>query len=109
MSTANTQTGPQSTLLKAYEEKITAQVQEAKAKLDEFEARAKEQKAQGEIDVIGKLKTAKQNIDRKVQELKTTHETHVARAKADVETEVARFKTAVDELGAKLKVHATTK
>src|SRR5512133_3354488 len=108
MSTANP-AGPQGTLLKAYEEKITAQVQEAKAKLEEFEARAREQKAQGEIDAIGKLKVAKQNIDRKLQELKTTQETHVARAKAEVDTEVVRFKTAVEELGAKLKAHATTK
>lgn len=109
MSTAKTQTGRQSTLLKAYEEKITAQVQEAKARLEQVEARAKEQRARAEIDAIGKLKTAKQNIDRKLQDLKTTHETHVARAKADIDAEVARFKTAVEELGAKLKTHPTTK
>lgn len=109
MTTPNTQTGPQSALLKAYGDKLSAQVQEAKAKLEEFEARAKEQKAQAEIDAIGRLKTTKQNIDRKLHDLKETHETHVARAKADVEAEVARFKTAVEELGAKLKAHATTK
>ncbi len=105
MSTKHTE----SPLLKAYEEKLTAQVQEAKARLEEFEARAKEQKAQAEIDAIGKLKTTRRNIDRKLQDLKTTHEAHVTQAKADLDAEVARFKTGVEELGAKLKSRATTK
>ncbi len=105
----STNTGSQSPLLKAYEEKITAQVEEAKAKLQEFEARAKEYKAQAEIDVIRKLKTTERDIDRKLQDLKTTHESHVEQAKADVAAEAARFKTAVEEVGAKLKAHATTK
>ncbi len=103
MSNPSTHTGSHNSLLKAYEEKLTAQVQEAKAKLEQFEARAKEQKAQVEIDAINKLKTAKRDIDRRLHDLKTTHESHVTQAKADLDGEVARFKTAVEELGAKFK------
>ena len=55
---ANTHTAPQtqSATLKAYEDKIRAQVQEAKAKLDQFEAKAKEKKAQAEITALNSLK-----------------------------------------------------
>ena len=71
MTTTNTpsvQQTPNPTL-KAYEDKVRAQVQEAKARLDQFEARAKERKAETEITTINRLKTARQDIDRKLQGL----------------------------------------
>jgi outer membrane protein TolC len=95
--------------LKAYEDKIQAQLQQAKAQLDMAEAQAREKKAQTEITVINDLHTARQDIDRRLQDLKTTHDSHVARAKSDIDGALARFKASVDGIGAKLKTHSATK
>ena len=96
---SNTQTSTGT--LKAFEEKIKTQVADAKSKLDQFEA--KEKKAEAEAATISHLKTAKQNIDRKLQDLKATHDAHIAHAKSDIEADVAKFKASVDALGAKFK------
>ena len=96
-----------SATLKAYQDKINSQVREAKTRLDELETKAKEQKAQAEIAAINRLKTTRENIDRKVQDLKTAHETHVAQAKAEIDAEVAKLKSSVDELATKFKMHVT--
>jgi F0F1-type ATP synthase membrane subunit b/b' len=106
MGTSTTQQGPSATV-KAYGDKITAQLQDAKGKLAQLEARAKETKAQAEIATVNSLKTAKQNIDRKLQDLKTTHDTYVARAKADIDADVAKFKASVDDFAAKVKTAST--
>src|SRR6266542_3940167 len=102
MATTNTP-GAQaaSAALKAFEDKVKAQLAEGKAQLDLAEAKAKEKKAQAEIAVIGGLQKAKLDIDHRLQDLKTTHETHVARAKAEIDADVAKFKTSVGEIAAK--------
>ena len=96
-----------SATLKAYQDKITNQVKEAKTKLEELETKAKEQNAQAEIAVINRLKTTKENIDRKLQNLKTTNEAHAAQAKADLDADVAKFRSSLDELATKFKMHVT--
>jgi hypothetical protein len=52
--------------IKAYQEKVRAQLQEAKAVLNGFEAHAKGKLAQSEIDTITRLKAKNQEIDNKV-------------------------------------------
>ena len=52
--------------IKAYQEKIGAQLQEAKAVLNGVEAHAKGKLAQSEIDTIARLKAKHQEIDKKV-------------------------------------------
>jgi wobble nucleotide-excising tRNase len=103
MTTTNPPSAPQAPTLKAYEDKVRAQVQEAKAKLEQFEAKAKEQKAETEMTAINRLKTAKQDIDRKLQGLKTTQAEHLAHAKADIDADVSRFKASIDTLSGKLR------
>ena len=98
-----------SATVKAYENKIAAQVQEAKARLDQFEAKAKEKSAQAEISAIHGLKTAKQNIDRRLQDLKTTSSVYAAQAKAGIDADVAAFKASVDELAGKFKTDPARK
>jgi hypothetical protein len=93
----------QKATLKAYEDKIRAQVQEGKAKLEQFEARAKEQHADAEISAINQLKTSRQNIDRKLQELKSTQEAQVAHAREVIDADVAKFKASLDMLAGKLR------
>ena len=102
MATTTTQAAP-NPMLKAYQDKVAAQVQEAKAKLEQLEAKAKKKKAQGEIAAINTMKTAKQNIDRKLQDLKATHDSNVARAKTEIDADVAKFKASIDELSGKSK------
>ena len=89
--------------LKAFEDKIKAQVAESKSKLDQFEAKAKEKRAGAEAATINHLKTTKQEIDRKLQDLKATHDAHVARAKSEIEADVAKFKASIEDLGARFK------
>jgi len=104
-----TTTPKASATLKAFEDKVTAQVQEGKAKLEQLEAKAREKGAQSELDAVNRLKATKENIHRKVQELKTTNEEHMARAQAAIDTDVAAFKARIEELGAKLKPESAKK
>jgi hypothetical protein len=103
--TTNNPSSPQmqNATLKAYEDKIRAQVQEAKAKLEQFEARAKEKHADAEISAINQLKTSRQDIDRKLQELKSTQEANMARAKEVIDADVAKFRASLDTLSGKLR------
>ena len=91
--------------IKAYQDKIGAQLQEAKALLNGFEAHAKGKMAQSEIEAITRLKAKNQEIDKKLHhDLKTAGEVAVAaKVKADIDAEVAKFKTSVDQLAAKFK------
>ena len=98
---SNTQTSTGT--LKAFEDKIKAQVAEAKSKLDQLEGKAKEKRADAEATTFKQLKAANQNIERKLQDLKATHDAHVAHAKSDIEAEVAKFKASIEDLGAKFK------
>ena len=91
--------------IKAYQEKVNAQLQEAKALLSGLEAHAKGKLAQSEIDTIARLKAKHQEMEKKVhQDLKTTGEVAVAaKVKSDIDTEMTKFKTSVDQLSAKIK------
>jgi hypothetical protein len=51
------------TEIKAYQEKVNAKLQEAKAAINGFEARAKGKLAQSEIDTIAQLKAKNRRGD----------------------------------------------
>ena len=91
--------------IKAYQEKVNAQLQEAKAVLNGVEAHAKGKLAQSEIDTIARLKAKNQEIEKKVhQDLKVAGEVTVAaKIKSDIDAEMTKFKTSVDQLSAKVK------
>jgi hypothetical protein len=105
MSTTNTSVTAKaaSATLKAYEDKISAQLSNAKASIDQLEAKAKDAKANAEIGTINGLKTAKGNIARRIQDLKTTSAANVSRAKAEIDSDVALLRAGVDEVAAKVK------
>jgi hypothetical protein len=96
---------PVNSSLAAYVEKARAQIQEGKAKLDQIQAKAKEKQAQAEAGAIYRLKATKQNIDRKVQDLKTTSDAHLAHAKADIDADISAFKASVDALHQKVSTY----
>jgi hypothetical protein len=90
--------------VKAYQEKVNAQLQQAKAVLNGLEAHAKGKLAQSEIDAINRLKAKHQEIEKKVHhDLKTAGEVAVAaKVKTDIDSEVAKFKASLDQLSAKV-------
>lgn len=94
---------------KAYEEKISALLQQVKAQLEEFEARAKSRAAQAEIDAIHRLKTKHQELDKKRQVLKTVGDAKVEQVKAEIDGEVTKLKAAIAELATKLKTEPRAK
>ena len=98
-----TTTPTPSATLKAYEDKVSAQIQESKTKLEQLEASAKEKGAQAELNAINSLKSTRENIHRKVQDLKMMHENHMAHAQSAIDADVAAFKARIEELSAKLK------
>ena len=102
MATTNTTstTKPANERLKVYADKVSAQIQEAKAKLDQFEAKAKEKRAQAHVTAANNLKTMRDHISKKVEDLKTTHASNVSRAKSDIDEALATFKSKVKEIGA---------
>jgi hypothetical protein len=87
-----------SATLKAYEDKVNAQIRDAKAKLEQYEAKATEQRTQAENKAIEQLKTTRQNLEQKVRGLKTTQEGSMERTKAEINAEVARLHTSIDDL-----------
>jgi len=96
----------QNATLKAFEQKIEAQLQQAKAQLEELGARAKGKVAQGEIDAIQNLKTKHDEIDKRRQELKTVGEAKAETVKAQIDAELAKLKSSVAELATKIQQHA---
>jgi hypothetical protein len=91
--------------IKAYQEKVNAQLREAKASLEGIEAHAKGKLAQSEIDAISRLKAKHQEIEKKVHhDLKTGGEVAVAaKVKSSIDAEITKFKTSLDQLAAKVK------
>jgi porphobilinogen deaminase len=91
--------------IKAYQGKINAQLQEAKAVLNGVEAHAKGKLAQSEIDTLNHLKTKHKEIEKKVHhDLKAACEVAIAaKARSDIDAEVTKFKAAVDQLSKKVK------
>ena len=96
METQNTQPETASTL-EAYEGKIAAQIHAANTRIDEFEASAKPRLAQAEISAIDGLKTARQNIERMVVDLKTTRDAQVVRTKADIDAAIVSFQASLED------------
>lgn len=98
--------------LKAYEEKVISQLDQAKAKLNEYEAHYKGKKAEAEIQMIRGLRVAHDEIVKKSAELtmlagKTAADAKVTQIKAEIDAALANFNTKLAQLSD--KVHSTTK
>jgi uncharacterized coiled-coil DUF342 family protein len=90
---------------KVYEEKISAQLHEAKALIDEFEAHAKKNKAEAKIEKINTLKKKREEIEKKLHQLlKVGVAANVAtQIKADIDAELGKFKASLEEFASKHK------
>ena len=101
MTTQTTETATGSTLA-TYEARILAQVKDANARIETFEATAKEQRLQAEATAVAALKVARQTLEEKLRALATTSDAHIARAKTDIDAVAVALKTAIDEFGRRL-------
>jgi alkylhydroperoxidase/carboxymuconolactone decarboxylase family protein YurZ len=97
--------------LKAYQEKVTAQVEQVKAKLHELEAQFKAKKAGAEIEAIHGLRMAQHEIEKKTKELKaigaTVAEAKAAQMKAEIDAALANVNAKLGQLSGKVPSHST--
>jgi len=82
-----------------HDEHFIGPFHEAKAKLEKLEAEAKRKGI--EIAALTGLAVTKRNIDRKLEDLKKTHESNQSHARTELATEAAAFLAAVDEIAKK--------
>lgn len=87
--------------LKAYEEKVTAQIEQAKGKLHELEGYFKGKKADTELEVLRGLRTTQKDIERKTSELKTIADAKVTQVKAEIDSTLATFNNKLAQLAGK--------
>jgi hypothetical protein len=96
------------TEIKAFEHKLTAQLDEAKAEIEKLQAHGKGKVAQAEIDAIHRLREKRLEIEKRHHELKTAGEARAAQLKAEIEAEMTKFKASLDQLASKVRSHAAT-
>lgn len=94
-------------LAKARKEQIEARLLQAKAKLDELEATAKERKAHAEIETIKALRAKGDEIQEGMQAFKAVGEAKISQVKTEIGAKVAAFEEEVSKLATKLKAHVT--
>ena len=91
---------------KTFEENVSAQLEKSKSQMKEIETLAKGKASQTESDAISGLKNKRDEILKKVQELKTSTDT---KAKAAIETELTKFNDSLGQIATKLKSPAASK
>jgi hypothetical protein len=96
----------QSAQIKAYEEKIRAELQKTKAHVVELEARAKSDFAQAQIDLLKDVKAFQKEIEEKLHELKTTGDGNAEQVKTYIDAKMAKLKSSLEQLAGKVKAHA---
>ncbi len=92
--------------LKRYHEAIDSHLQQVKAQLELFEARAREKSAEAEIEAIKTLRATKQQLEAKQKELQAAVGPTAEKIKAEIDAGVVSLKGSVDRLAAKLKGHS---
>jgi flagellar motor switch/type III secretory pathway protein FliN len=84
--------------VKAFGEKIKNELQQTKARLTELENRTDDRSTQREIDTVHRLKAKHQQIEKKVQDLRTTTEAKAEQLRVQISAEIASLKASMAEL-----------
>ena len=95
--------------IKAFEEKVSAELQAAKSQIETIEKNAKGKLQQAQIEAINAFKAWTQELDKKRQSLKTSAVAQAAQLKTEIEADIAKFKGSLAELHSKFNNHAATK
>ena len=93
--------------IKAYAEKLGAQLEEAKSQIRAIESHHKGKEAQAKIDA---LKTKAQEIEKKHDTLKTIGEVSTAAViKSEIEAHLAKLKGELEQFNTKVQSQSATK
>ena len=89
---------------KAYEEKVRAELQQAKSQLEEFEARSKAQDKQVATDLINQLKKTHERIEKERQKLETSAVEEMEQEKTEIDAGLDKLRAGLAQLATKLKI-----
>src|SRR5262245_27358263 len=89
---------------KAYEEKVRAELQQAKSQLEEFEARSKAEDKQVATDLINQLKGTHRKIEKDLQKLETSAVEEMEQEKDDIDAGRDKLRAGLAQLATKLKI-----
>ena len=89
-----------------FEDKVNAQLQQAKSQIKEIDGLAQGIASQAEMDTIASLKNKGQEISKKFQDLKTSADT---KAKAETLTDLAKLNASLGQVATTLKSRAASK
>ncbi len=92
-----------------FEKRMVAQIEEAEARIEKFETKAKDNRLSAEIKTIDQLKVTREALQKKLQNLATTSQANIVKAKADIDTAAASLKASLDDLGRKLATFSVKK
>jgi F0F1-type ATP synthase epsilon subunit len=89
-----------------FKENVTGQLEKTKSQMQEIETLAKGVASQTELDTINTLKNKKLELEKKLQDLKTSTDT---KAEAEIEADLAKLNVLLGQVATKLKSHAASK
>ncbi|HMD86648.1 MAG TPA: hypothetical protein VKO18_18325 [Terriglobia bacterium] len=86
-----------------FEENVSAQLEKTKSQMKEIESLAKGIASQAEMDAINDLKSKKQELTKKLQDMTTSADT---KAKAEIEADLAKLNVLLGQVVTSLRSHA---
>jgi hypothetical protein len=95
--------------VKAYNQKVRAELQQAKSKLDELAARSKAEDKQAATDLINQLKSTHHSIEKKIEEVNTSAAEEIQEEQAEINAGISKLKEGLVSLDRKLTTEPRAK
>ena len=89
--------------VKAYRDKVRAELQQAKSRLEELEARSKAEDEQVGKDLINQLKSTHHKIEQQQQTLEISAVEEMEQEQAEIDAEMAKLKSGLAQLDSRLR------
>jgi uncharacterized phage infection (PIP) family protein YhgE len=89
--------------IKAFQEKVRAQLQQANSQIEEFEARSKAEDKQVAADLISQLRSTHEKIAEKNRELETSAVEEMEEEQAEIDAGLENIRAGLAQLDTKLK------
>jgi hypothetical protein len=89
--------------IKAYTDKVGAELQQAKSKLAELEARSKAEDEQAGKDLIKQLKSTHHKIEQQREKIEISAVEEMEQEHCEIDFEIAKLKSGLAELDRRLK------
>ena len=87
---------------RAYNEKVRAELQKAKSRLAELDARAKAEDEQAATELIDQLKSMHHKVEKKRQEVETSAVNEMQQERAGIDAGIAKLKGGLADLERRL-------